>query len=172
MELEQAIRSRRTHKAFRPDPVAADVLDELFELAGWAPNHHLTNPWRFRVIGERALRLLSAAADEAKPGSARKLERAPTLVAVTAAQTGDPAQDREDLLATGVAVYVVMLAAHGRGLASYWRTLPVLDTPVGRAALGIPQDEVAVGLLHLGRALHAPEPPPRAPVASCVVHLD
>lgn len=172
MELEQAIRGRRTHKAYRPEPVAASVLDELFELARWAPNHHLTSPWRFRVIGARTLERLSVAAAAAKPGSERKLERAPTLVAVTVMQTGDPDQDREDLLATGVAVYVVMLAAHGRGLASYWRTLPLLDTPAGRAALAIPDGEAAVGLLHLGRPLHEPAPPPREPVASYVHHLD
>lgn len=172
MELERAIRSRRTHKAYRPEPVAGEVLDELFELARWAPNHHLTNPWRFRVIGPRALGRLGAAAEAAKPGSARKLERAPTLVAVTVAQTGDPVQNREDLLAAGVAVYVIMLAAHGRGLASYWRTLGLLDTPAGREALAIPPDEAAVGLLHLGRPLHEPEPPPRAPLAGYVVHLD
>ena len=56
MELEHAIRSRRTHKAFAPDPVAPEVLEELFELARWAPNHHLTNPWRFRVLGPRRSR--------------------------------------------------------------------------------------------------------------------
>jgi nitroreductase len=48
MELEHAIRTRRTHKVFAPEPVERDVLEELFELARWAPNHHLTDPWRFR----------------------------------------------------------------------------------------------------------------------------
>src|SRR2546423_1699997 len=101
MNVEEAIRGRRTHKAYRPEPVGRDTLDELFELARWAPNHHLTNPWRFRVLGPRALEHLKSAADELEPGSGRKLERAPTLVAVTARQEGDPVQDREDLLATG-----------------------------------------------------------------------
>ena len=53
MQLDEAIRTRRTHKAFRSDPVPDAVLDELFELARWAPNHHVTNPWRFHVIGPR-----------------------------------------------------------------------------------------------------------------------
>ena len=51
MELEEAIRTRRTHKVFGPEPVDRDTLLELFDLARWAPNHHLTNPWRFRVVG-------------------------------------------------------------------------------------------------------------------------
>ena len=58
MELEQAIRTRRTHKAYAPEAVEPAILDELFELARWAPNHHLTNPWRFRVVGPRALERL------------------------------------------------------------------------------------------------------------------
>ena len=53
MDVETAIRTRRTHKAYRPEPVARETLDELLELARWAPNHHLTNPWRFRVLGPR-----------------------------------------------------------------------------------------------------------------------
>src|SRR5215212_6500855 len=55
VELEQAIRTRRTHKAYGPDPVAGERLDDLLELARWAPNHNLTNPWRFRVLGPGAL---------------------------------------------------------------------------------------------------------------------
>ena len=53
MELEHAIRTRRTHKVFASEPVAPELLQQLFELARWAPNHHLTNPWRFRVLGSQ-----------------------------------------------------------------------------------------------------------------------
>ena len=170
MELEQAIRTRRTHKAYAPEPLDRATLDELFELARWAPNHHLTNPWRFRVVGPRALeRLKEAAGPEAAP----KLDRAPTLVAVSARQCGeDPAQDEEDLLAAGVAAYIVLLAAHGRGLAGYWRTPAVLRSPAGRAALGIGDDEHPVGLLHLGRPRQEQRPPERAPVAEVVSYLE
>ena len=172
MEVDAAVRSRRTHKAYRPEPVDAETLDQLLDLARWAPNHHLTNPWRFRVIGPEALERLKAVADAAKPGSARKLDRAPTLVVVSARQTGDPVQDREDFLASGVAAYIVLLAAHARGLAGYWRTLTLLDEPDGRAAIGLDADEVAVGLIHLGWALHPPQPSEREPLESVVTRLD
>src|SRR5688572_30868317 len=113
MEFEDVIRGRRTHKAFRPEPVPREVLDELFDLARWAPNHHLTNPWRFRVVGPQALARLKAASG---PENATKLDRAPTLVVVTSRGDG------EDRDATAAAAYIVLLAAHGRGLATYWRT--------------------------------------------------
>jgi nitroreductase len=79
MDVADAIRTRRTHKAFGPEPVPAPVLRELLELARWAPNHHVTDPWRFRVLGPAARERLKAAAEAAKPGSGGKLDRAPTL---------------------------------------------------------------------------------------------
>jgi nitroreductase len=172
VQLEQAVRTRRTHKAYRPEPVDRGTLEELFELARWAPNHHLTNPWRFRVIGPRALEQLKELEEKAKPGTSGKLDRAPTLVAVTARMTGDPGQDREDFLAGGVAAYIVLLAAHARGLAGYWRTVSVLDDPEGKRALGIGEDETAIGLLHLGHPRQEQRVPERAPVADFVEYLD
>ncbi|MBW3652027.1 MAG: nitroreductase family protein [Actinomycetota bacterium] len=170
MELELAIRTRRTHKAYAPQPLDRETLDELFELARWAPNHKLTNPWRFRVLGPQTLERLKRVADD--PVAAAKLDRAPTLVAVTATQSGDPVLDEEDVLAAGAAAYVVLLAAHGRGLAGYWRTPGVLRTAEGRAALGVPDDERVLGLLHLGHPRQQPRVPERAPVEAVASYLD
>jgi len=170
MELEHAIRTRRTHKAYAPEALDRETLDELFELARWAPNHKLTNPWRFRVLGPAALERLKAAADD--PVAAAKLNRAPTLVAVTATQSGDPVMDEEDVLAAAAAAYVVLLAAHGRGLAGYWRTPGVLRDAAGRAALQIPGDEHVLGLLHLGHPRQEPRVPERAAVHAVVTYLD
>jgi len=172
MDVEQAIRTRRTHKAFGAQPLEAGVLEELFELARWAPNHHLTNPWRFRVLGPRARERLMELAESEQPGSAVKLARAPTLVAVTACTSADPVQDREDLLATAVAAYLVLLGAHARGLAGYWRTVSLLEDPRGRAILGLPAGETPVGLLYLGEPVQAQRAPERAPVARVVSYLD
>jgi nitroreductase len=170
VDLEQAIRTRRTHKVCTPEPLDRETLDELFELARWAPNHKLTNPWRFRVVGPRALERLKEACGD--PVAAAKLDRAPTLVLVTATQSGDPVLDVEDVLATGVAAYLVLLGAHGRGLAGYWRTPHVLRTPQGRAALGVPDDERVVGLLQLGHPRQQQRVPERAPVEAVVEYLD
>ena len=119
MEVEEAIRTRRTHKAFRPEQVDRELVGGILDLARWAPNHNLTNPWRFRVVGPKTLERLK---DAAGPESASKLDRAPTLVVCSCALTGDPIQDEEDLHAAACAAYIVLLAAHSRGLATYWRT--------------------------------------------------
>jgi nitroreductase len=166
--VEEAIRTRRTHKVYRPEPVPREQLDALFELARWAPNHHLTNPWRFRVLGPQSL----AALKEADPAGAAKLDRAPTLVACSVVQTDDAHQNEEDVAAGACAVYIVMLAAHARGIASYWRTPAVLRSPAGRAAARIPVEEHVLGLLHLGYAEREWQAPGREPTERFVTYLD
>ena len=167
--VDDAIRGRRTHKAFGREPVPREVLEELFELARWAPNHHLTEPWRFRVLGPEALARLKEAAG---PSEAAKLDRAPTLVAASARLGGDLLEDEEDLHATACAVYAVLLGAHARGLASYWRTPRVLLTREGRAAVGLPDGERFVGLIHLGPRATEPAPKERASLESYLAFLD
>ena len=170
MDLDELIRTRRTQKAYEPGPVDRETLDALFELARWAPNHHLTNPWRFRVLGPGALEALKAAAG---PESASKLDRAPTLVAASVVQCGDdPDADDEDYAAGASACFIVLLAAHARGLDGYWRTPEVLRTPEGRAACGIEEGEKVLGLLHLGRGKGAKPAPERAPVDAFRTYLN
>jgi nitroreductase len=168
MDVEAAIRSRRTHKAYESGPVDRRTVEELFELARFAPNHHLTEPWRFRVVGPETFERLVAAG---KPNEASKLGRAPTLVVASAKLTGDDYQNREDVLATAVATYIVLLAAHDRGLASYWRTPALLETPEGRAAVGLEDDEEFVALIHLGRPATEPPAKERKPVGEYLEFL-
>jgi nitroreductase len=168
MDVETAIRTRRTHKAFAPEPLPHDQLEELFELASWAPNHHLTVPWRFRVVGPESLARLKEAAG---PEGAAKLDRCPTLVVVSALPSDDPVQSEEDLHATAAASYIVLLAAHARGLAGYWRSPGLLRGEAGRAAVGLPEEERFVGLLHLGRPRQE-RPVPERPATETVTFLD
>lgn len=169
MDVDDAIRGRRTHKAYKPEAVPREVLDELFELARWAPNHNLTIPWRFRVIGPRALERLKEAAG---PEAAAKLDRAPTLVVCSCALTDDEVQNEEDLHAAGVAAYIVLLGAHARGLAGYWRTPAILRERAGLDAVGVPEDERFVGLIHLGYAAGERPAPERPPADAVVTYLD
>lgn len=173
MELEEAIRTRRTHKAYRPEPVPREDLAAMLELARWAPNHHLTNPWRFRVVGPEALERLKLAAG---PEAAPKLDRAPTLIAASVAEDpGDPTDEvraREDEYAGACAIYAVLLVAHARGYAAYWRTPGVLRSDAGRSALGIEPGERTLGLIYVGRPIQKQRVPERAEPASYVSWLE
>ena len=77
-----------------------------------------------------------------------------------------PSEDREDLLATAVAAYIVLLGAHARGLAAYWRTVPLLDDPRARELLQIAAEEEPVGLLYLGEPVSLTEHMPQTALAA------
>jgi nitroreductase len=168
MSFAELAHARRTHKTFAPEPVPSDVLLDLLALAALAPTHHMTQPWRFRVLGAETLAALKEAAGEKE---APKLDRAPTLVVASAALSGDLVQDEEDVCATAAAIQLVLLAATDRGLATYWRTPGVLRTRAGREALGIPPGERVLGLLHFGYPAREPAPRERESVEAYVHFL-
>jgi nitroreductase len=169
VSLTQLAARRRTHKAFGPEPVPRETLLELLDVARLAPNHHLTQPWRFRVLGPETLARLKECSG---PAEAAKLERAPTLVLATAALSGDLIQDEEDVCATAAAIMLVLLAATERGLASYWRTPGIFRTARGREAAGVPDGERVLALLHFGAPARDPAPREREPADAYVVFLD
>ena len=168
VDVETAIRVRRTHKQYGSEAVPDDVLEALFELARFAPNHHLTQPWRFRALGAATRAALDAVVPEKEVA---KLRRAPTLVLATAVLTGDPQQDEEDLHAVACAVYAVLLGATARGLASYWRTPGCFAEPAVREVVGIGADERVVALIHLGDAVSEPPEKDRAPLGDVLSRL-
>ena len=133
MDVDVAIRTRRSHKLFNGMPVGAAVLTELVELATWAPNHKRTEPWRFSVLTTDRVPALAACievalADGTIPAakSAKLRHIVSGLGAVVAVRwvrtPADPERDREDYAAVCCAVQNLMLAAHARGIASYWTT--------------------------------------------------
>jgi nitroreductase len=162
-----AIRSRRTHKQFGREPVDETVVRALLDLARFAPNHKLTEPWRFRLLGPQTRLHLNGAVGEKE---AMKLGRAPTLVLATAMLSGDPHTDEEDLHATACAVYAVLLAATARGLASYWRTPAAFEERAVRELLGLESNEHVVGLIHLGPVVSDPPAKERAALED-VLHV-
>jgi nitroreductase len=161
VDVEQAIRARRTHKQYGPKPVDDLTVRELVDLARSAPNHKVTNPWRFRVLGPETRRRIEGLAGEKE---AVKLRRAPTLLLATALPSDDPVLAGEDVLATACAVYAILLGATARGLASYWRTPACFGEPGIREVLGLAPGEQVVALVHLGPRVSEPPPKERAPV--------
>ena len=161
MEVVEAIRSRRTHKQYGPEPVSAETVRALVDRARSAPNHKLSNPWRFRLLGPETRAAIDALVPEQEVA---KLRRAPTLLLVTAAVSDDPVLAEEDVLATGAAVYALLLAATDLGLASYWRTPGCFREAAVRELLALEPNERMVALVHLGPPASNPPAKERAPV--------
>src|SRR4029453_10429165 len=59
--IDAVIRSRRSVRAFRPDPVSREDLVEILEVARMAPSTFNTQPWRVHVVAGEAKRELSNA---------------------------------------------------------------------------------------------------------------
>jgi nitroreductase len=144
MDVDEAIRSRRTLKAYTDDPVPRELLEELLDLAVLAPNHHETEPWRFWVVGRNTLAALSEATGD------KKLLRSHTAIVVGVKHDSDPQVAEEDYAAVACAIENVMLAARGRGLASFWRTPGVLSRPVVAKILNVPKKVRLMGVVHVG----------------------
>src|SRR5262249_45162597 len=142
-------------------PVGEATVRELVDLARWAPNHKLTNPWRFRVLGAETRRRVEELAGGKE---AVKLRRAPTLGLAPAEGSGGAVLAGGDRRATACAVYAILLAATSRGLASYWRTPACFRDPAVREVLGLAPREQVVALVHLGSPVSDPPPKERAPV--------
>lgn len=182
MDLITAIKSRRTHHEFLPEPIAKEVVAACLEAAVWAPNHKLTEPWEFYVFTgetkERLARLrgelkLTKFADPESEQAKRSYGRAygglatvPWAILVTMRVAEDPARQQEDYAATCCAIQNLMLAAHAQGVASYWGTGPLIHHPETFRLLQVPEGRRGVGLVFLGRpAAEAPVPPRTAATA-------
>ena len=154
MDVDEAIRARRTLKAFTAATVDEAVMRELLALAVLAPNHHETEPWRFWVVGPETIARLAQATGDTK------LLRSQTAIVVGVLRNDDASVAEEDYAAVACALENLMLAARGRGLASFWRTPGVLDRPSFAKTIGIPPDVRPIGVVHLG---HPAEPFPETP---------
>ncbi len=148
------------------------ALRRALALATLAPNHHLSQPWRFTVVrgaarhrvGNRLAAEAVAAGrlpPERAPLEAAKWLRAPVVVVVSHRPHGSDERRREDRLALGAAVENLLLALSAQGLAAMWRTGASAHSLAVRRALGLSADDEIVALVHVGRPLAEAQPQAR-----------
>lgn len=175
VSAEQAgalIRGRRSVVQFQPELPDPDILRAAVEAARWAPNHHLTNPWRFYVLGPQARDAVitlntelvaqkrGAAQAEAKD---KRWRNVPGWLVVTCRKNDDEVTAREDYAATACAIQNLMLYLHSAGVASKWTTGAVTrETGFYEACAIDPEAEYCVGLIWYGYAQQAPRSQRRA----------
>jgi nitroreductase len=175
MNVTDAIAQRRSIKKFQDRPVSREDIEALLDAAVLAPNHHLTQPWRFHVLGPAARRNYGLAlgdrkarkltdpvqAEAVREKTAAEYVAFPALIAVAMTVHESPETREEDYAAVMQAVSYLMLAAVERGLGTHVRTGAVLEDPVARAAIGAKEGERVVALLSVGVPAEVPEPKAR-----------
>ncbi|MFS0727011.1 nitroreductase [Paenibacillus sp. 1P07SE] len=188
MELNEAIRGRRSVGRVKQDPVERETILELLEAANWAPSHHATEPWFFIVmtgegrsrLGEGYAAVVRAETDlpdedsEAKAAKAyAKAFRAPAVIALVCKPSKqDKVMRIEELAATHAAAQNLLLTAHALGLAAIWRSGEPMYHPLMKQTFGLAEDDELVGLIYLGYPDIQPPQGRRGPVEEKILWLE
>jgi nitroreductase len=158
--FEEVLRGRRTINMYLQTPVPQGLVQEAIETASWAPNHHLTEPWHFYLLGpvatKRCLDLCFELVNAKKGEAAAAFKRAswaekPGWLVVTCRTSDDAQRQTEDYGACCAAVQNLTLYLWKAGVGSKWTTGDITRDPRFAEILGIDfADEFVVGLIWYG----------------------
>jgi len=170
MDIFEAISTRRSIKAYTDRPISDEEVRRMLAAAVHAPNHRMTQPWRFYVLGPEARAGYGRAlghrkakrVDETEAAAAvvAKVEAShralPAMLAVSMMLDESPEIREEDFAATYMAIQNLSLAAHALGLGTHVKTGAIMNDPAARHAVGVSDDERIVATLSLGEPADLP----------------
>jgi len=181
--VEQNILDRRTIKSFKNNPISTEVIIELLNVAKWAPNHKLTEPWRFQLyVDEGKEKFVQAYIDsqtkvdgevpEKVNRKAQYFRDIPVHLVVIMPE--DPRQRRwdEDYGAVSSLIQNFQLAAWESGIGMIWRTNDWVYDPVFREGIDVQPGEKVVATLMIGYPKHTPEAQPRTDIRKLVTIIN
>lgn len=186
MDALAAIASRCSVRTFRPDEPAPEVVARLLDAAARAPNHKLTEPWRFVVVRGEARRRYAdirreqraRKLDPSDPTAAGKIEKTwrehletPLFVFVLQRLVDDAVRREEDYASMMMAIQNLMVAAVALGLGTYLRTGGIMEEPAVRDLVRADRDERIVGIVSLGVPAGEPVRTRRRPAAELTTWL-
>ncbi len=187
LEVNRAIETRQSIGRVRQDPVPRELVEKILQSAVHAPNHKLTEPWRFHVFigkgrGEFAraraelARLQARAEGEEEEFAAgrisrerKKAFRAPVVIAVISKGGRDEVETLENYAACAAAVQNMQLTAHSLGLATIWRTGTFAYHPYMRDFFELEENDKIAAYLYLGYPDMSERPRRREPASSKTV---
>jgi nitroreductase len=168
MDVIQAIETRQSMGRVKQDPVPKELVERILESAVHAPNHRLTEPWRFHVFtgkgrGELARVRAEIASLQAEAegeseemaagrggGERKKAFRAPVVIAVISKAGRDEVETLENYAACAAAVQNMQLTAHALGLGMMWRTGPIAYHDRMREFFDLKEGDTMVAHLYVG----------------------
>ncbi len=171
MNVLDCINTRRSIKTFTDRPVSREEIEQLLGAVCQAPNHRMTEPWRFYVLGPRARRAYGEALghrkakriDDAVAGKAviekvaQTHESLPAMVAIAVTLDENPEIREEDFAAAYMGIQNLSLVAHSVGLGTHIKTGAIMDDPAARAAVGLPEGERIVATINIGEPDRSPD---------------
>ncbi len=179
MDAIDAIHRRTSVRRFRPDPVPRDIIARLLDAAVRAPNHKLTEPWRFAVLtgaardrfadlraAHRLKRYDDPASGEARAAAdkvRRETAETPAFVVVLCGVSADEVQREEDYAAVMMATANLLIAAQSLGLGTYLKTGGIMRDPGVASLVGLEEGFRIVGVVSLGYPAGEESPRRRRP---------
>lgn len=180
LKLSDLISSRRTIHCYKTDLDARDQLDEVIDLARWAPNHHLTQPWHFYVLGKKTAYSMvdlntelirQSQGENAAKAKQKRWLKVPGWFVVTCSKSEDSSRQQEDYAACCCAVQNLSLALWNQGIGIKWNTAALIHEQRFYELLWIdPALEVVIGLFCYGYPEDIPKTR-RKPLLNIVTEL-
>ncbi|MDX1507534.1 MAG: nitroreductase [Woeseiaceae bacterium] len=180
-EFAEVLQGRRTINLYLQTAIPEPLVREAIEAATWAPNHHVTEPWHFYLLGNETIdRCLDLCQDivtqkkgeEAGRFKAQKWAEKPGWLVVTCRHSDDALRRKEDYAACAAAVQNFMLYLWKAGVGSKWTTGDITRDPRFAEIIGFdPAEEYVVGLIWFGYPKVTPSQN-RKPVDDVLTELD
>lgn len=180
MQTLDAINQRRTIKRFENQEVSRGDIEAMLSAATLAPNHRLTQPWRFYVLGPEARYGYGMALGNRKakkiedPAAAQKMRETvaeehravPGMLAIAMTVNENEEIREEDYAAVMMGVQNLALVAVEKGLGTAFKSGAILGDPAARAAVGVAENERIVLVINVGVAAEVPAPKARESAAA------
>ena len=167
MDIDNLITQRRTIHNFKPEKPPREILLKAVETARWAPNHYLSEPWRFYLLGEETANAITdlnadLIAQKKGPQAAEKKRRRwrniPGWLVVTCEKSDNPLRYQEDYAACCCAIHNLSLYLWSQGIGIKWTTGNVIRTDEFYDTVWLdPETETVVGLLWYGYPTDIPK---------------
>jgi coenzyme F420-0:L-glutamate ligase/coenzyme F420-1:gamma-L-glutamate ligase len=180
MDYHDFLRTRRSIRRFKTDPVPDSVTQRILTTATFAPSAHDLQPWRFcAVSGLSAKARLGQAltsqmrADMQAKGaeesdvekrvalSLRRIDQAPVVIVLcrdtTAVRTNGPEEVIMGIQSTALAGLQLLLAAHAEGLGGNWICWPLYAQEATRTTLNLPEMWEPQAMFFIGYADETPK---------------
>jgi nitroreductase len=171
MNVLEAIKGRRSIRAFKSQNVSAEIIKKLVDAARWAPSAGNIQPWEFIIVRKPEIkrRLAQAAL------GAMLIEEAPVVIVVCANENrssqgyGIRGKTLYCIQDTAAAIQNLHLVAYSLGLGTCW--IGAFREEEAREILKIPQGVRPVAIVPVGYPTESPSPPSRRPINQ-IVHYE
>jgi len=172
-DLHTFLRTRRSIRRFKPDPVPVSVIEDILTTVTFAPSAHNKQPWRFAVVTEASVKTRLGEAITSKMRSdmqaedadksdiekraalsLRRIDKAPLVIVlcrdINAVRKDTPEERIMGIQSTALAGLQLLLAAHAEGLGGNWICWPLYAQEATRSTLELPETWEPQAMYFLG----------------------